>query len=317
MLDRFNNIKKLLQKENAVLVAHFYTPAEVQRLADETGGIVADSLEMARFGANCSAKTLIVAGVRFMGETAKILSPKKRILMPTKGAECSLDQGCPADKFAEFCKEHKDRTVVVYVNTSAAVKALADWTVTSSNALDIVSYLADKGEKILWAPDRYLGGYIQKQTGADMILWNSSCVVHVEFQAKGVSLLKELYPKAAVLVHPEAVPEVVALADVVGSTSKLLQASQDLPNDIFIVATDAGILYKMQQKSPNKQFIIAPTGGFGAVCQSCARCPWMALNTLDLVENCLLTGNDEIKVDSAIIEKARIPLERMLNFRKN
>ena len=316
MNNQINNIKNLLQKENATIVAHFYTPAEIQKLAEETGGCVADSLEMARFGAKSSAQTLVVAGVRFMGETAKILSPEKRIIMPTKAADCSLDLGCPADEFEQFCKQHPDRTVVVYANTSAAVKALADWTVTSSNAVDIISYLHEKGEKIIWAPERYLGSYIQKKTGADMLLWNSYCVVHVEFQAKGIAILKELYPTAKVLVHPESPSEVVELADVVGSTSKLLQASEDLPDDIFIVATDAGILYKMQQKSPNKQFIIAPTGGYGAVCKSCAHCPWMAMNTLDLLENCLRTGHDEIKVNPEIIKRAQIPLKRMLDFKK-
>lgn len=313
-LDKIKRIKDLLQKENAVLVAHFYTKAEIQRLAEESGGCVADSLEMARFGAKHPAKTLVVAGVRFMGETAKILRPDKRVLMPTLGANCSLDEGCPPDKFAKFCDEHKDRTVVVYVNTSAAVKALADWTVTSSNALDIIGYLHEKGEKILWAPDKYLGSYIQRKTGADMLIWQSSCVVHEEFQAKGVKQLKELYPNAAVLVHPESPEEVVDLADVVGSTSKLLKASQELPNDIFIVATEAGILYKMSESSPNKQFIIAPTCGIGAVCRSCAHCPWMAMNDLDGIERCLKTGKDEIIIDSKIAARAVIPLERMLNF---
>lgn len=316
MQSKFENIKRLLQKEDAVLIAHFYTHADIQRLAEQTGGCVADSLEMARFGAKHPARTLIVAGVRFMGETAKILSPEKKVLMPTIAADCSLDSGCPADKFAEFCKDHPGRTIVVYANTSAAVKALSDWVVTSSIALDVVSYLHEKGEKIIWAPDRYLGNYIQRKTGADMLIWNASCVVHEEFQAKGIRKLKALYPNAAVLAHPESPPEVVDLADVVGSTSKLLLASQQLANEIFIVATDAGILYKMQQASPDKQFIVAPTSGTSGVCKNCARCPWMAMNTLSGIEKCLMTGKDEIMVPPEIIKKAIVPLQRMIDFVK-
>lgn len=314
MQSKFENIKRLLKQEDAVLVAHFYTHADIQRLADETGGCVADSLEMARFGAKHPAKTLVVAGVRFMGETAKILSPEKRVLMPTIAADCSLDIGCPADKFAEFCRVNPGRTIVVYINTSAAVKAISDWVVTSSIGLDVVSYLHERGEKIIWAPDRYLGNYIQRKTGADMLIWTSSCVVHEEFQAEGIRKLKALYPDAAVLVHPESPPAVVDLADVVGGTSKLLLASQQLPNEIFIVATDAGILYKMHQASPDKQFIVAPTTGITGVCENCARCPWMAMNTLGGIEKCLTTDKDEILVPPEIIKKALVPLQRMLNF---
>ncbi|CAL7964028.1 quinolinate synthase [Gammaproteobacteria bacterium] len=312
----YNRIKQLLEERDAVIVAHFYTHAEIQQLADESGGFVGDSLAMARFGAAASAKTLIVAGVRFMGETAKILSPEKQILMPTLAADCSLDFCCPAPEFAKFCKVNSDRTVVVYCNTSAAVKALADWVVTSRNAVDIVNYLHGQGEKIIWATDRYLGGYIQRKTGADMLLWQGSCVVHEKFKAKGILRLKYVYPDAAVLVHPESPPAVIDLADVVGSTSQLLEASEKLPNNVFIVATEAGILYKMQQKSPHKIFIMAPTHGHGATCVSCASCPWMAMNTISGIEGCLLTDKEEIQVPAKIIKKALVPLERMLNFSK-
>ncbi|EKE01819.1 MAG: hypothetical protein ACD_21C00046G0002 [uncultured bacterium] len=312
----YNRIKQLLKEKDAVVVAHFYVPADIQKLADETGGFVGDSLEMARFGTTVSAKTMIVAGVRFMGETAKILNPEKQILMPTLAADCSLDFCCPAPEFAKFCKTNSDRTVVVYCNTSAAVKALADWTVTSSNALDIVSYLHERGEKIIWATDRYLGAYIQRKTGADMLLWQGSCVVHEKFKAKGLLQLKTIYPDAAVLVHPESQAAVIELADVVGSTSQLLAASEKLPNDTFIVATEAGILYKMQQKSPHKTFIMAPTRGNGATCTSCASCPWMKMNTLSGIEGCLLTGKEEVQVPDKIIKKALIPLKRMLDFSK-
>lgn len=309
-------IKQLLVDEDAVLVAHYYTDPDIQALAEETGGCVADSLEMARFGRDHPAKKLIVAGVRFMGETAKILTPHKQVLMPTLKAECSLDLGCPPEKFAEFCDQHPDRTVVVYANTSAAVKARADWVVTSSMALELVDHLDAKGEKILWAPDRHLGGYIARETGADMLLWQGACVVHDEFKAKALDDMKKLHPEAAVLVHPESPENIVAMADAVGSTSQLIKASQELPNETFIVATDKGIFYKMQQLQPNKTFIEAPTAGNGATCRSCAHCPWMAMNGLEAIEEALAEGGaaHEIHVDEALGKKAMVPLDRMLEF---
>ncbi|CAI3801454.1 MULTISPECIES: quinolinate synthase NadA [Rheinheimera] len=311
-------IKLLLQQRDAVLVAHYYTDPEIQALAEETGGCVSDSLEMARFGNKHSAKTLIVAGVKFMGETAKILNPEKTVLMPTLEATCSLDLGCPADAFSAFCDEHPDRVVVVYANTSAAVKARADWVVTSSIALDVVEHLDSEGKKILWGPDRHLGAYVQKQTGADMLLWQGACIVHDEFKAKALVELKKQYPNAAVLVHPESPANVVDLADAVGSTSQLIKASQTMPNDTFIVATDRGIFYKMQQAMPDKTFIEAPTGGNGATCRSCAHCPWMAMNGLKAIEDALLQSEGhEIFVDADLREQALIPLDRMLNFAKS
>ncbi|MFT7242829.1 MAG: quinolinate synthase [Candidatus Azotimanducaceae bacterium] len=307
-------ITALLEKENAVLVAHYYTDDAIQALAEETGGCVSDSLEMARFGAQADAQTLVVAGVKFMGETAKILSPEKRVLMPTLEATCSLDLGCPIEEFSTFCDQHPDRTVVVYANTSAAVKARADWVVTSSIALEVAEHLMDQGEKILWAPDKYLGGYIQKETGADMVLWDGACIVHEEFKAQGLIDLKHVHPDAAVLVHPESPASVVALADVVGSTTQIIRASQELPNETFIVATDRGIFYKMRQVSPNKTFIEAPTAGNGAACRSCAHCPWMGMNALDNLEASLAAGSNEVFVDEAIAKQALIPLQRMVNF---
>ena len=205
-------IKRLLKEKQTVLVAHYYVDADLQDLAEETGGCVSDSLEMARFGRDHPAQTLVVAGVKFMGETAKILSPEKRVLMPDLDATCSLDLGCPADEFGAFCDAHPDRTVVVYANTSAAVKARADWMVTSSIGLDIVAHLHAQGKKILWAPDKHLGGYIQKKTGADMLLWQGSCLVHDEFKAVELDLLKREHPRAKVLAHPESPEAVVALA---------------------------------------------------------------------------------------------------------
>jgi len=312
-----DKIKRLLKEQNAAIVAHYYTVPVVQALAEETGGCVSDSLEMARFGRDHEATTLIVAGVKFMGETAKILTPEKRILMPTLEATCSLDLGCPIDEFSAFCDAHPDRTVVVYANTSAAVKARADWVVTSSIALDVVDHLDAEGEKIIWAPDKHLGTYVQKQTGADMLLWDSACIVHEEFKAKGLLDLKAQYPDAAILVHPESPDSVVQLADVVGSTSQLINASQNLDNTRFIVATDQGIFYKMQQLSPSKEFFIAPTAGSGATCRSCANCPWMAMNELDLLVRSLEEGRDEIHVDETLRIQAMKPLQRMLDFNKN
>ena len=314
-IDAFKDrIKNLLIKEDAALVAHYYTDDAIQELAEETGGCVSDSLEMARFGSQVDASTLVVAGVKFMGETAKVLSPEKRVLMPTIEATCSLDLGCPIDEFSSFCDEHPDRTVVVYANTSAAVKARSDWVVTSSIALEVAEHLMDQGKKILWAPDKYLGGYIQKETGADMVLWDGSCIVHEEFKAKGLLDLKHVYPDAAVLVHPESPADVIELADVVGSTTQIIRASQELPNEQFIVATDKGIFHKMRISAPDKIFIEAPTAGSGATCRSCAHCPWMGMNVLENLEQSLAAGSNEVFVDSAIAERALLPLDRMVKF---
>ena len=310
-------IKQLLVEKNAVIVAHYYTDPLIQALAEETGGIVSDSLEMARFGNNHEAQTLVVAGVKFMGETAKILTPSKQVLMPTLEATCSLDIGCPADAFSDFCDQYPDRTVVVYANTSASVKARADWVVTSSIAIDVVEYLDSRGEKILWAPDKYLGGYVQKQTGADMVLWDGSCIVHEEFKAKGIQSITQVHSDAAVLVHPESPQSVVELADVVGSTSQLIAAAKSLPQQKMIVATDQGIFYKMQQNVPDKELIIAPTAGSGATCRSCANCPWMAMNSLQNLLDCLEYESNSIEVDKDIALRAFTSLERMMKFNKS
>jgi quinolinate synthase len=307
-------IKGLLKERGAVLVAHYYVDADLQDLAEETGGCVSDSLEMARFGRDHAAQTLVVAGVRFMGETAKILSPEKTVLMPDLDATCSLDLGCPADEFAAFCDAHPDRTVVVYANTSAAVKARADWMVTSSIGLDIVAHLHAQGKKILWAPDRHLGNYIQKQTGADMLMWQGSCLVHDEFKGVELELLKREHPNAKVLVHPESPEAVVALADVVGSTSQLIAAAQNLDATEFIVATDNGILHKMKLAAPGKTFIEAPTAGNSATCKSCAHCPWMAMNGLQNLADVLESGRNQIQVDAETGRKAVVCIDRMLQF---
>lgn len=309
-------IKRLLKERNAGMVAHYYTDPEIQQLAEETGGCISDSLEMARFGAQHSASTLLVAGVRFMGETAKILSPEKTVLMPTLQAECSLDLGCPIDEFNAFCDAHLDRTVVVYANTSAAVKARADWVVTSSIAVELIDHLDSLGNKIIWAPDKHLGRYVQKQTGADILCWQGTCIVHDEFKTQALTRLQKQYPDAAILVHPESPQSIVEMADAIGSTSQLINAAKTLPHRQLIVATDRGIFYKMQQAVPDKVLLEAPTAGQGATCRSCAHCPWMAMNGLQAIVEALEQGGSkhEVHVEEMLRERAMVPLNRMLNF---
>jgi quinolinate synthase len=309
-------IRQLLKEQNAVMVAHYYTDPDLQLIADATVGYVSDSLDMARFGNESEADTLIVCGVKFMGETAKILNPEKRVLMPDLNADCSLDIGCPIKEFSEFCDQHPDRTVVVYANTSAAVKARSDWVVTSGSALDVINHLHAKGEKFIWAPDKYLGQYIQEQTGADMLLWQGACIVHEEFKAIELAELMKQHPDAKVLVHPESPASVIELADVVSSTTGIIKAAKELDAKEFIVATDKGIFHKMQEAAPDKIFIEAPTSGKGATCISCAHCPWMAMNSLRKVVHCLETGSGEILIDPELGKRARVPIQRLLDFAK-
>jgi quinolinate synthase len=309
--------RRLLKEREAVLVAHYYVHPDLQDLAQSSGGTVSDSLEMARFGHEHPGKTVVVAGVRFMGETAKILNPEKRVLMPDLAAECSLDLATPADEFSAFCDAHPDRVVVVYANTSAAVKARSDWMVTSSIAEKIVAHLHQQGKKILWAPDKYLGDYVQRITGADMLMWNAACVVHEEFKALQIEELKLLHPGAKVLVHPESPRNVIALADAVGSTTGIIQAAERLGAKEYIVATDGGIIHQMKKRMPGVTFIEAPTAGKGATCQSCAHCPWMAMNGLhNLLETLEGAPGHEVFIDPEVGRRAKIPIERMLEFAK-
>jgi quinolinate synthase len=307
-------IEALLKQQDAKMVAHYYTNGDLQDLAEETSGFVSDSLEMARYGAHQKERTLVVCGVRFMGETAKILNPEKRILMPDLNATCSLDEGCPADEFDKFCDQHPNRTVVVYSNTSARVKARSDWVVTSGIALPIIRNLSEKGEKILWAPDKHLGRYVQKETGADMLFWNGSCVVHEEFKAVALERVRRLHSEAAVLVHPESPEAVIEQADIVGSTTALINAVTSMDNGSFIVATDGGIFHKMKQLAPNKKLIEAPTAGEGATCESCAHCPWMGMNSLQNLAKVLEKGHNEIFIDPEFRKAAVKPIQRMLEF---
>ena len=309
------SIKSLLDEKNGVLISHYYVDKEIQELTEDLGGCVSDSLQMAKFGQNSEADLLVVSGVKFMGETSKILSPEKTILMPTLEATCSLDLGCPEEDFKKFCEEHPDREIVVYANTSAEVKALADWVVTSSIALEVVEHLHSQGKKIIWAPDKHLGKYIEDYTGADMILWDASCIVHDEFKYQGLSDMKKLHPDAGVLVHPESPMEVIKLADAVGSTSQILQAAKNLDFNKFIVATDKGIFYQLEKNNPKKVFFEAPTAGNGAQCKSCSQCPWMGLNSLENLEKTLLDMKNIINVSEEIIKKAQISLNRMTSFK--
>ena len=307
--------RQRLEDENAVIVAHYYTAPAVQALAEETGGCVSDSLEMARFGHDHPAKTLVVAGVKFMGETAKILTPDKRVLMPTLEATCSLDLGCPIEEFSDFCDQHPDRKVVVYANTSAAVKARADWVVTSSIALDVAEHLAEQGEKIIWAPDQHLGNYVRRETGADILMWDGACIVHEEFKARGIADLKRVYPDAAVLVHPES-PERCTGA---GRPSRLHHPDHSRRDSKWTTSDSLwpptrGSFYKLQQQAPDKEFIIAPTAGEGATCRSCANCPWMAMNELEALADVFDRTDNEIFVEPELGERAMVPLRRMLDF---
>ena len=312
--DLFESITYNLKKNKASVVSHYYVDPLIQEITEKTGGFVGDSLEMAKFGNHCKSENLIVCGVKFMAETAKILSPEKSIFVPTLESTCSLDLGCPADELKELKNKHPERELVVYANTSAEVKAMSDWVVTSSIAKEIIEDLHFEGKKILWAPDKYLGSYLQKETGADMILWDSACVVHEEFKSNGIKDLKALHPDAGVLVHPESPPEVIEMADAVGSTSHLIKASKELDFDKFIVATDKSIFYKMSQFSPNKEFFEAPTGGVGSSCKSCAHCPWMGLNSLYNLDKCVLELNNEIQLDESLIKSAKEPLDKMIQF---
>ncbi|NNJ95542.1 MAG: quinolinate synthase NadA [Gammaproteobacteria bacterium] len=311
-------IQALLEKNNAVLITHYYVDEQLQILTDATGGYVGDSLGMADYGNRHPATTLVVVGVRFMGESAKILNPEKRVIMPDLAAECSLDLSCPIGTFSAFCDEHPDRTVVVYANTSAEVKARSDWVVTSSNAVDIVAHLRSKGEKVIFAPDRHLGNYVQNQTGADILNWQGFCVVHDEFKAKELQRLMQENPDAEVIAHPESPAEVLDMAHAIGSTTQLINAAKASKAKTLIVATDFGLFHKMHEAAPDKQLMAVPTGGDSASCVSCAHCPWMAMNSLENLAAVLENGaGHEIEIDESVRKKALIPIERMLEFSRS
>lgn len=308
-------IKKIVKEEKIYLISHYYTDPKIQKITEELNGCVSDSLQMAKAGSESKSQTIVVSGVKFMGETAKILSPDKKIVMPTLEATCSLDLGCPANEFKKFCEFYPDREVVVYANTSAKVKALADWVVTSSIALEVVDHLDSEGKKILWAPDKHLGSYIKNQTKADMVMWDGACVVHEEFKHEGLKKIIKLHPDAEILVHPESPSTVVDLADCVGSTTQLIDYAKKSKAKKLIVATDKGIFYQLLKNNPEKEFFEAPTAGNGATCNSCSMCPWMGMNSIKNLHDAVKNKTNEISLNNTIMKDARISLNRMVNFK--
>lgn len=303
-----SEIKRLKEEKNAMILAHYYQIGEIQDIAD----IVGDSLALAQKAAQTDASILVVCGVHFMGETAKILSPEKKVLVPDLNAGCSLADSCKAEDFEAFIKEHPGHTVISYVNTTAAVKALTDVVVTSSNAQKIVSQFP-KDAKIIFGPDKNLGNYINSVTGRNMLLWNGACHVHEQFSTEKLISLRKQYPEAKVLAHPECRQTIIALADVVGSTQALLNYAINSDSRQFLVATESGILHEMTQRCPGKEFIPVPPED--STC-ACNECNFMRLNTLEKLYNCLKNETPEIQVDESIREKAVKPILRMLEMSK-
>lgn len=299
-------IRRMCREKNAVIMAHYYTDGEIQDIADFVG----DSLALAQKAATTDADIIVMCGVHFMGETSKILCPDKKVLVPDLEATCSLAESCPADKFAEFVAEHPGHTVISYVNTTAATKAVTDIVVTSSNARQIVESLP-QDTPIIFGPDRNLGGYINSITGRNMLLWDGACHVHEKFSVEKILELKKQYPDAKVLVHPECKGTVVKLADKVGSTAALLKYSINDPAQVFIVATESGILHEMQKSCPEKTFIPAPPSDGTCACNECS---YMKLVTMQKLYDCLLNEAPEIHVDAEVAEKAIRPINRMLEI---
>ena len=304
-LDLFHEINELKKKKNAVILAHYYQDADIQDIADYIG----DSLGLSQQAAATNADIIVFAGVEFMAETAKILSPNKKVLLPDLKAGCSLADSCPADKFQKFKEQHPDHLVISYVNCSAEIKALTDIVCTSSNALQIIESLP-KEQKIIFAPDKNLGAYLVQKTGRDMVLWDGSCMVHEIFSLEKITQLKNKHPKAQLLAHPECEASLLKIADYIGSTTGILNYSVKSECTEFIVATEAGILHQMQKASPSKTFIPAPPNNTCA----CNDCPHMKLNTLEKLYNCLLYELPAIEMDADLIERAKKPIVRMLDI---
>lgn len=303
-----DEIRRLKAERDAAIMAHYYTDGEIQDIAD----VVGDSLALAQKARTLPNRVIVLCGVHFMGETAKILCPDKTVLVPDLEAGCSLADSCPAPEFEAFVKAHPGHTVVSYVNTSAAVKALTDVVVTSSNARQIVEALPPD-EKIIFGPDRNLGNYINSETGRKMLLWDGACHVHEQFSLDAIIRLKREHPEARLLVHPECKKAVTLLADHVGSTASLLKYAQESPAREFIVATESGILHKMRQSCPDKTFIAAPPEQAGCACNNCS---YMKLNTLEKLRDCLRDLSPEIHVDEEVAARAIRPIERMLAMSK-
>lgn len=301
-------IKKLCKEKNAVILGHFYQSDEIQEIADFIG----DSLALAQWAAKTDADIIVMCGVYFMGETAKILCPDKKVLIPDLNTGCSLADSCPAEEFTKFVNAHPGHTVVSYVNTSAAVKAVTDVVVTSTNAKQIVESLP-KDEKIIFGPDRNLGNYINSIAGRNMLLWNGACHVHEKFSIEKIIELKKQYPEAQILVHPECKGALAKMADKVGSTAGLLKFAMASDKKDFIVATESGILYEMRKQCPEKNFIPAPPED--SIC-ACNECNFMRLNTLEKLYNTLKYEWPEVQVEKAVAEKAILPIQRMLDISK-
>lgn len=304
--DLKEEIARLKKEKKAVIMAHYYQKGEIQDLADYIG----DSLALAQKAAQTDAEIIVMCGVHFMGETAKILCPDRKVLIPDMTAGCSLADSCPAEEYAEFIKAHPDHTVISYVNTTAEVKALTDIMVTSGNARKIVDSLPSD-EKIIFGPDRNLGEYINSVTGREMVLWDGACHVHERFSLEKIKELKKEHPQAEILVHPECRKPLQMIADKVGSTAVLLKHAVESPVKEFIVATESGILHEMERKCPEKTFIPAPPEDSTCGCNDCS---FMKLNTLEKLYNCLRYEQPEIIVEKELAEKARRPIERMLEL---
>lgn len=304
-LDLFSEIEKLKKEKNAVILAHYYQDSDIQDIADYIG----DSLGLSQQAAKTNADIILFAGVHFMAETAKILSPNKKVILPDLKAGCSLADTCPPDLFAKFKEKHPDHIVITYVNCSAGIKALSDIVCTSSNAVQIVESLP-KDQKIIFAPDKNLGAYINKKTGRDMVLWDGACMVHEIFSREKIIKFKERYPDAKIIAHPECEDSVLELAEFIGSTTALLNFTKSSDANSFIVATESGILHQMILSSPHKQFIPAPPNNNCA----CNDCPHMKLNTLEKVYNCLKYESPEIILSDELIEKSKLPIIRMLEI---
>jgi quinolinate synthase len=304
-------IQRLRKEMNAVILAHYYQEDEIQDIADFVG----DSLDLARKAASTTADVIVFCGVKFMAEGAKILNPAKRVLLPDMKAGCSLEDSCPPAAFRAFKEKHPGHLVISYINCSAEVKALSDIIVTSTNAEHILRQIPES-QPIIFAPDRFLGSYLMKKTGRDMVLWNGSCIVHERFSEQELVKLKVRYPKAHIIAHPECPPDILAYAHHIGSTSSLLKFTTDHPGDEFIVLTEPGIIHQMKAQSPGSTFYEAP-GIVGGACVSCNTCPFMKLNTLEKLHACMRDKKPELTLPPALMDAARRPLERMLEMSKD
>jgi quinolinate synthase len=305
-------ILRLKREMNAVILAHYYQEDELQDIAD----VIGDSLELARKAAETSADVIVFCGVKFMAEGAKILNPAKRVLLPDMKAGCSLEDSCPPAEFKAFREKKPDHMAITYINCSAEIKALTDIIVTSSNAEVIINSLP-RDQKIIFAPDRFLGGYLNKKTGRDMLLWNGSCMVHERFSERELVKLKTQHPQAKIIAHPECPEALLAHAHHVGSTSSLLTFAESNPGQEFIVLTEPGILHQMQKRSPGSQFYPVPGMEAGGACMSCNNCQYMKLNTMEKLYLCMRDGTPELTLSPELIAAARKPLDRMLELSKS